>query len=86
MAQNGRHSQQRQRIEMAGPSASPEEAAATIAAIEQFLRDTAGASGATPARINPWRRAAMYEGAGLIAESPAPWLEPWGDAEPWGSR
>ena len=51
-------------------NASPEEAAAIAAAIEQFLHDTAPA----PAPAEPpgaWLTAALREGVGLQAE-PAP--------------
>jgi hypothetical protein len=62
-------------------NASPEEAAAIAAAIEQFLRDTAPppAAGGGP-RMSPWLRAGLFENAGLDCESPSP----WGDPEPWG--
>ena len=54
-------------------AASPEEAAAVVAAIEQFLRDTAPApEGAAPG-MNPWLRAGIYENAGLRAEDRSPW-------------
>jgi hypothetical protein len=61
-------------------NASPEEAAAIAAAIEQFLRDTAPPPAPAGARASPWLRAALFEGAGLDCESPGP----WGDAVPWG--
>ena len=54
-------------------SASPEEAAALIAAIEQFLRDTTAAAPAEP-RLDGWTRAARLEG---VRRSP--------DVHPWGS-
>jgi len=60
-------------------AASPEEAAAIAAAIEQFLRDTAPAP-APPAGVNPWLRAGLYENAGLDPAGPPP----WGDPVPWG--
>jgi len=44
-------------------SAEPREAAAVIAAVEQFLADTAPAEGVDPAAaVNPWQRAALVEG------------------------
>ncbi len=45
------------------PAASAEEAAAVIAAIEQYLRDTAPVMEA-PAepKLSPWKRAALLEG------------------------
>jgi hypothetical protein len=50
----------RPRLELRGSSASPEEAAAVIAAIEQFLRDTAPPP-AQERAISPWVRAARLE-------------------------
>ena len=50
----------RPRLELHGSSATPEEAAAVIAAIEQFLRDTAPPPAEVAAGPGPWiaRRAA----------------------------
>jgi hypothetical protein len=64
-------------------AASPEEAAAVVAAIEQFIRDTAPspAPAGGPA-MSPWLRAGLFENAGLCAAAPSP----WGDPEPWGRR
>ena len=51
----------RPRLELRGSSATPEEAAAVIAAIERFLRDTAPPP-APPAEVeNPWVRASRLE-------------------------
>jgi hypothetical protein len=41
--------------------ADPREAAAIVAAVEQFLADTTPAPVAAPAR-SPWQRAALSEG------------------------
>jgi hypothetical protein len=49
----------RPRLELRGSSATPEEAAAVMAAVEQFLRDTAPP--AEPRRESPWVRAARLE-------------------------
>jgi hypothetical protein len=71
MPRNGRQHPGRPRIEVAG-SASPEEAAAIAAAIEQFLRDTAPAPSAAVAKANPWGRAALLEATGRVrVECPA---------------
>ena len=51
----------RPRLELHGSSASPEEAAAVMAAIEQFLRDTAPPPAPAEAPENPWLRAARLE-------------------------
>jgi hypothetical protein len=72
MGRNGKQSPARPRIELR-QSASPEEAAAIAAAIEQFLRDTAPAPAAEQDALKPWLRAALYEGAGYSAPAPAPW-------------
>jgi hypothetical protein len=45
-------------------NASPEEAAAIAAAIEQFLRDTAPVPAAEPEARSRWLDAAMREGVG----------------------
>ena len=65
---------------MAQAAASPDEAAAIAAAIEQFLRDTALAPAAGHEPRNAWQRAALFEGAGMAGDAPSPWADP----EPWG--
>jgi hypothetical protein len=50
----------RPRLELHGSTASPEEAAAVIAAIEQFLRDTAPPPAETA--VSAWARTALLEG------------------------
>ena len=52
----------RPRLELHGSTASPEEAAAVIAAIEQFMRDTAPPLASEPSGPSPWVRAALLEG------------------------
>jgi hypothetical protein len=52
----------RPRLELHGASATPEEAAAVMAAIEQFLRDTAPPPAPVPAGPSAWVRAALLEG------------------------
>jgi hypothetical protein len=51
----------RARLELRGSSASPEEAAAVIAAIEQFLRDTAPPVAPPEPEPSGWLRAARRE-------------------------
>ena len=73
MSRNGRQSPPRPRIELRHPAAAtPEEAAAIAAAIEQFLRDTASPP-AQPAPTSAWQRAALREGIGIDALGPTPW-------------
>jgi hypothetical protein len=62
----------RPRLELRGSAATPEEAAAVIAAVEQFLRDTAPPVAPEPPRPSPWVRAALLEGV-----ERAPGVEPW---------
>ena len=80
MPRNGRHSPPRPRIEIRQAAASPEEAAAIAAAIEQFLRDTAPPPVAAGPGMSPWLRAGLFENAQLDPAGPTP----WGDPEPWG--
>lgn len=80
MTRNGQHRPARPRIEIRQAAATPQEAAAIAAAIEQFLRDTAPAPAAPARHMNPWQRAALYENARLDPSN----ANPWGDGEPWG--
>jgi hypothetical protein len=82
MGTNGHRRPARPRIEVRQAAASPEEAAAIAAAIEQFLRDTAPAPVALARRSSGWLRAGLYENAGLDPGN----FNAWGDGEPWGSR
>ena len=52
----------RPKLELRGSSASPEEAAAVIAAIERFMRDTAPPVDPAPQGPSPWVRTALLEG------------------------
>jgi hypothetical protein len=53
----------RPRLVLHRSSATPDEAAAVIAAIEQFLRDTAPPPApVAPDPLSPWARAALAEG------------------------
>lgn len=71
----------RPRLELHAPGASPEEAAAVVAAIERFLRDTAPPPAPAETRVSPWLRAALLEGTGREPTEPSP----WGDPHPWGA-
>ena len=74
MGGNGRQHPARPRIELRQSPASPEEAAAIAAAIEQFLRDTAPRPGPRAEHVmSPWLRAALYESAGLDPAGAGPW-------------
>jgi hypothetical protein len=69
MSRNGKQQPSRPRIELRQAAASPEEAAAIAAAIEQFLRDTAPAPESDAAQLSGWGRAALYESVGLDPQS-----------------
>jgi hypothetical protein len=80
VARNGKHRPARPRLELR-QAASPEEAAAIAAAIEQFLRDTAPPP-AGGRELPAWARAALLEATGRGGSAPSP----WGDQVPWGAR
>ena len=61
----------RPRLELKGSSATPEEAAAVIAAVEQFLRDTAPPPAEEPAKPSPWVMAARRE---AVDRDPNTWI------------
>jgi hypothetical protein len=63
----------RPKLTIVAPNASPEEAAAVVAAVERFMRDTAPTPVPPAPRQNPWQRAALYEGVAREPEQPAPW-------------
>jgi hypothetical protein len=80
VSRNGQQRPARPRIELSGGSASPEEAAAIAAAIEQFLRDTAPPPEPQGRQVGPWLRAGLLEGAkrGHAGRSA------WGNTALWG--
>jgi hypothetical protein len=51
----------RPKLEIVAPSASPEEAAAVVAAVERFLRDTAPPAAPPSPPPNRWIEAARLE-------------------------
>jgi hypothetical protein len=65
----------RPRLELRGSSATPEEAAAVIAAVEQFLRDTAPPPAPAAAGPSPWLRAGRLEAVDRDPDR-ASWLSP----------
>jgi hypothetical protein len=81
VSRNGKQRPARPRIELEGDAASPEEAAAIAAAIEQFLRDTAPPPAPAGPAVSPWLRAGLFAGTGRDPAGPSP----WGDGERWGS-
>ena len=70
----------RPELSLTAPGASPEEAAAVVAAIERFMRDTAPTPAPSQPSRNPWQRAALLEATGREPDAPSP----WGDPMPWG--
>jgi hypothetical protein len=74
MSRNGERRPPRPSIQMLTRTDSETEAAAVVAAVEQFLADTAPAPTAEPVMVSRWQQAALEEGV-----SRAPMLA-------WGSR
>jgi hypothetical protein len=66
----------RPKLRIVAPNASAEEAAAVVAALERFMRETQPAPAPPPtgrAGVNPWRQAALFEGVSRAPEVPPPW-------------
>ncbi|HMD57763.1 MAG TPA: hypothetical protein VKG82_09865 [Solirubrobacteraceae bacterium] len=74
-AGRGRALARRGRLELLAPSASPEEAAAVVAALERFMRETAPAPATGARSLDGWRRAAILE---AVEREPDPL-----DGHPW---
>ena len=53
-----------------------------IAAVEQFIADTAPAPRPPMQPVNPWQRAALLEGV----RSKQAFASPWGEPRTWGER
>jgi hypothetical protein len=66
----------RPQLELIAPSASPEEAAAIVAALERFMRATAPSPAPVAAARDRWRRAAILEGVERErqGDDPDPWI------------
>jgi hypothetical protein len=73
LATNGNRKPPRPRIELVTPAASASEAAAIVAALEQFLADTAPPPGGATERQSPWQRAALEEGIAARQVSGSAW-------------
>ena len=65
-------------------SASPEEAAAVVAALERFLRDHAPPQAPKGAGPPGWTRAARLEAAHADGRWVGGRARSWGDQHPWG--
>jgi hypothetical protein len=72
VSRNGKHHPPRPRIELKHAAATPAEAAAIAAAIEQFLRDTAPPPAPAEPAPSPWIRTARLE-----AVDRDPSRDPW---------
>lgn len=65
----------RPHLQLIAPSASPEEAAAIVAALERFMRATAPPAAQTAPQHDEWRTTALLEG---VSREPATDLQhPW---------
>ena len=65
----------RPRLELSwSQAATPEEAAAVVAAIEQFLRDTVPPVVAAPPPLSGWTQAARLDAVDREATRQHPWL------------
>ncbi|HEY5317109.1 MAG TPA: hypothetical protein VIJ20_03960 [Solirubrobacteraceae bacterium] len=63
----------RPKLSIVAPNVSPDEAAAVIAAVERFIRETAPVRAKAPARRNAWQAAALREGVARHPVEPLPW-------------
>jgi hypothetical protein len=63
----------RAELSIVAPGVAPEEAAAVIAAVQRFIRDTAPPPAPAVPRRNPWQRAALHESVDRAPREPLPW-------------
>jgi hypothetical protein len=63
----------RPKLEIVAPDASPEEAAAVVAALERFMRDTAPPPVPPPPPQSAWQRAGLQEGVSREPRESPPW-------------
>ncbi len=64
----------RPKLSIVAPDASPEEAAAVVAALERFMRETAPTPVPPEPRRNLWQETALYEGVDRAPAQHLPWL------------
>ena len=66
----------RPHLQLIAPAASPQEAAAVVAALERFMRATAPVLAPAEQQSDPWTRAALIEGVSRAepAGGPDPWI------------
>lgn len=63
----------RPQLKIVAPNASAEEAAAVVAAVERFMRDTAPPPSPAADRPNRWLQTAIHEGVNRAPELPLGW-------------
>jgi hypothetical protein len=63
----------RPKLTIVAPNATPEEAAAVVAALERFMRETAPVPAPPEPKRNPWQEAALREAVQRAPGFPAPW-------------
>ncbi|MEY2515592.1 MAG: hypothetical protein QOJ89_2950 [bacterium] len=67
----------RPQLRIVAPAASPEEAAAVVAALERYMRETAPMRApARPPGSSPWARSGLLEATGHRADEHVPWQRP----------
>lgn len=69
----------RPKLELIAPDASPDEAAAIVAALERFMRETAPKLAPRKPDLDPWLRVAMLESVsrgpeGVEGDASTPWI------------
>jgi hypothetical protein len=63
----------RPKLTIVAPNAAPDEAAAVVAALEQFMRATAPVPAPRGPARNPWQQAALHEGVWRAPADPPFW-------------
>jgi hypothetical protein len=63
----------RPKLSIVAPNVSADEAAAVVAAVERFMRETAPVPAPPAPRRNPWQVAALSEGVARHPVDPLPW-------------
>ncbi len=63
----------RPKLTLIAPNATPEEAAAVVAALEQFMRQTAPSHVASEPQASAWQLAALREAVAKPASGALPW-------------
>jgi len=64
----------RPKLTIVAPNASEEEAAAVVAALERFMRETAPQPAPGAPERNRWQQAALEEGVLRAPEQRLPWM------------